>query len=173
MIWWWSFPCRPAPPSAERPTARHLAALWQRLASESLLEGYQATQAMVSCGAPAAEFLARKLQPLRTPPDQVRRLVGDLAANDWATRAKATERLGIVGAGAEPALRAALRTSESDELKARAKALLAACALPYPSRPGACRTARAIHVLERIGTDKSVALLKDLAGDETGDRLST
>ena len=173
MIWWWSFPYRAVPPSAERSTARPLTALWKRLAGESLLDGYQATQAMVSCGAPAAEFLAGKLKPLRTAPGQVRRLVGDLAANDWATRAKATERLGIVGPGAEPALRAAMRTSESDELKARAKALLAACALPYPSRPGACRAARAVRVLERIGTDKGVALLKDLAGGETGDRLST
>jgi hypothetical protein len=173
MIWWWRFPHRPAASGAKPPNARQLAALWERLADKSLLEGYRATQAMVSGGDAAAAFLAAKLRSLRTPADQARRLASALAAGDWATRNQATERLAILGPAAEDALRAAVKTDPSDELKARAEGLLAACALPYPSVPGACRAARAVRALERIGTDRSIALLKDLAAGRTRDHLST
>jgi HEAT repeat protein len=77
-------------------------------------------------------------------------------------RQKATEALEKLGEGALKPLRQALEGKPSVELRRRVEQLLAKLDLSITSGEG-LRVARAIEVLERIGTAEARQVLRDLA----------
>lgn len=138
--------------------------LWDRLASLKGREAFDAGWALVAAGDTSAEFLSRKLRatPALDPP-RVEELIGQLADPRWARREQAQTDLATLGMQAEPALQAALARSDSMEVRMRIEALLDG--IRSTSRlPGeTVRLARAVHVLERIGGPRAVAVLTELA----------
>jgi hypothetical protein len=108
-------------------------------------------------------FLDRLLKiPEDVNADVIDRLIVDLDARRFPTRKKAQEDLEKIGAKAIPALKKALDRQASEEIKKRAQELL-------DKLQGATRTppqlqaARAIEVLERIGTTEAKAVLERLS----------
>jgi HEAT repeat protein len=82
----------------------------------------------------------------------------------FGVRKQATAELARLGPLAEPALRRALAESQSEEVRARAQQLLAALDEPHQRSGQALRQLRAVHVLERIGSQEAKAVLRKLAG---------
>jgi hypothetical protein len=95
----------------------------------------------------------------------VLRLIADLDSRQFALREQATQRLLRVGRRALPALRRELLGTSSPEARQRLKALVAELetrGVPTDN----VRAARAIRLLELIGTDAACGLLRTLAGGE-------
>jgi hypothetical protein len=143
-------------------------ALWGRLDDEAGPQAYRAMCALAAGGDEVVALVAGRVGPASAEPPQVRRWIGDLDAERYAARARAYDNLSLLGRRVEPALREALKSADSPEAKSRLESLLKALALPYPATPAARRAARAIRVLERIGTPKAAALLRRLAQSAPG-----
>jgi HEAT repeat protein len=94
--------------------------------------------------------------------DVIDRLVVDLDNRRFAVRKKAFDELEKIGGKAIPALKKAMTGQASEEIKKRAKELLdklQGSALTPPQ----LQVARAIEVLERVGTKEARAVLERLA----------
>ena len=163
LAWWWQFPLGSSLARRADATAGQLRAFWSDLAREEGLRPHRAILAMAAAGDRAVAFLAERLQPV--PPDRarIRTLVTQLDSGKYAVRREAYEELSRLGRAAEPALRAALRRELSAEARQRVRQLLEACAAAYPALPEARRTARAVRILELIGTEQAVKMIERLA----------
>ena len=143
--------------------AEQLGRLWEELASTDAPTAHEAAFRLIDAGRPAVAMLAGKLRPAAGPDDRdVRRYVDDLGHSRYAVRERATEALRRLGPAVEPALRLAARDTRSEEVRARARSLLAVLDRP-PERTGqALRLLRAVHVLERIGSAEARGVLRRL-----------
>lgn len=163
LAWWWSFPpSQPAARPADRGAAP-LEALWARLAGPVGPDTYRAILSMAAGGDDAVSFIARSVKPVSAEATRIKSLIAELDHDEYAARRRALLELSRLGRAAEPHLRTALGSGPSFEARKSIEQLLEASAKPYPALPEARRTARAIRVLELIGTDQSVAVLRDLA----------
>jgi hypothetical protein len=163
MSWWWRFPL--SQPTA-RPTDRDAAtleALWAKLAEPVGPDAYRAISLMAAHGDDTVSFVARRVKSVSAEAARIKSLIAELDHDEYAVRRRALLELFRLGPAAEQYLRTALGSGPSFEARKSIEQLLQACAKPYPALPEARRTARAIRVLELIGTDQSVAVLRDLA----------
>ncbi len=92
--------------------------------------------------------------------EELRRLIEDLGHPQFKVREEASRRLKQLGPAAEAALKEAAGSATA-EVRARAKALLAARTIPAENL--ARRAVRAVGVLERIGTPEARSVLEALA----------
>jgi WD40 repeat protein len=153
---------------AGRPS--ELSALWDDLAGEAG-PGYRAIRELVAVPDRAVPMLTRHLRPVRAPDSaQLRRLIGDLDADEFDTREKATAELTSASLLAEPALREALKSPRSAEQRQRLEELLTRLDESFPRKgmPSSqqLRAFRAIEALEEIATPEARVLLERLAGGE-------
>lgn len=163
---------RVATEAAERAKARGVAApadlpgLWAALAGDPA-KAFAAIRALAAKPAEAVPLLREKLaaSPGRLAPDLARvpGLVAALGADDFAEREAATKELAGFGTAAVPALRAAAPGAATPEAQRRLADLLKNPADPA-TRPDALQAARAVEVLELIGTADARAAL-DAAAD--------
>ncbi len=163
LAWWWQFPLDSSPARRADVSAGQLKALWSELAREEGLRAHQAILAMAAGGNRAMAFLAERLKPASADAARIKTLLTQLGSERYAVRREAYEGLSRLGRAAGPALREALRTDLSAEARQRGKELLEACDAAHPALPEARRTARAVRVLELIGTQQSVQIIKRLA----------
>ena len=99
--------------------------------------------------------------------------IGELADDDFWTRERASEALAALGVAAEPALREAMRSSLSPEVRDRVSRLLIPLSAPGGwLSPARLRAIRAVEVLERIASPEAQGLLRKWATDFAGTLLS-
>jgi len=172
MVWWWRQPLARKSPAAVKLDAERMATLWKALGAEVSSETYEQALALAAGGQQAADFLARRLEPVPDQAGYVAKLVDDLDNERYAVRQRAYEGLCRIGRVARPALRKALAAEPSEELRQRAKELLAAWERPYPVLPDARRAIRAVRVLALIGSEQALRTLAALAKGMPGALLT-
>ena len=154
---------KPAPASAKAGT-KELARCWEQLASADAAEAQESIFRMIAGGARSVTLLGERLQSVSGPaPERIQQLVRELGDKQFAVREKATGRLARLGPVAEPMLRRALSDSPSQEVRARAQALLATVDDPHRRGGEVLRQLRGVYVLERIASDEARSLLRKLA----------
>jgi WD40 repeat protein len=148
---------------------KDLARLWANLGDEqSAGRAYQAMRALLRFPEEAVGLLRKHLRPVPTADAaRVARWLADLDSPDFAVREGATEELRRRGEAVEPALRKALDGRPAPEVRRRVKLLLEG--LGGANR---LRAARAVEVLERLGTAEARRLLETLAGGAPDARLT-
>jgi RNA polymerase sigma factor (sigma-70 family) len=164
----WDLPaCALGGPPA-KVTAADMETLWTDLLSDDGHKSYRAMWTLAAASKDVLTLLRSRLKPAAvTEHNRLERLIKDLDADDFETREKATAELEQIGAAAEAPLRKALEQHPSAELKQRAESLLAKQRAASAS-PEQVREARALELLEHLGTPEATALLKELAKGADG-----
>jgi WD40 repeat protein len=153
----WDLTATASPP--EKWTRKQLAGWWVNLGSTNAGRAYQAVWRLADV--PSDElvpFLRNALKPTTPDTATVRRLVADLDSADFAVRETASRDLTRLGPDAIPAIRKALKESRSAEARQRLTAVLKRLGDPR------LRLARAVAVLEQVGSSDARKLLTELAG---------
>jgi RNA polymerase sigma factor (sigma-70 family) len=160
------------PKAAPAPlTAADREACWADLAAADAGRAFAAMNRLADQPGQALPLLRERLRPARAPAEQeLRRLLADLDAAQFATREAAGRQLAELGDSAAAALRDAMRRQPSPEARRRIEALLAG--LPVVRDPESRRHLRAARVLDRIGTPEARDVLKVLAGGVPEARLT-
>jgi WD40 repeat protein len=136
--------------------------LWEDLASADLRRAYEAVWELELRRDSAVAFLASRLRPDEgISSDRIRRLREALNGSRFAVREKASRELSTLGPDARPALKRALQTENSNEVRKRLEAILAQPAGPMLD-PSTLRNLRSIQVLEQIGTPAARRLLEKM-----------
>jgi hypothetical protein len=156
-----------------KPTAAQRAEWWADLDSADASKAHQAMARLQVWPAEALALLSKELKPAagKPPADKdIQRLIGELGDDSFETREKATKALAAAGLAIRPALQKALAATKDLEKKRRLEELLRALR-PGPS-PEMLRPARALEVLERLGTPEARRLVQTLAGGSPGARVT-
>ncbi len=126
-------------------------------------QAYQAMCTLVNLRDYGVDLLAERMKPSASPlPERVRELIQQLDNESAEVRQAAHTELKRINDQAAPFLRAALKTKPTLELDRRITAILK----PLDSwkfSASQLRSRRAIQVLEWIGNERAIALLKTLA----------
>jgi WD40 repeat protein len=140
-----------------------LAALWTDLGSDNPSRAYVATNALTLAGGKTVDFLKGRLRSLPEPDaKQLRTLVAQLSSDKFPVRQAAANELTEFGSLAVPALRQALADKPALDTRRRVEGILKDIdSFVMFGEP--LRTARAIRVLERVGTPQAHDLLAALA----------
>jgi hypothetical protein len=144
---------------------------WSLLASTRGHEAHVAVWFLSEGRQEVVSFLKSKLKPAAPiNPKRVVQLIKELDNPKFSIRQSATRELRDLGPLAEKAVREALNHMPSAELRARLERLLQK--LDDVPPPKTLRQARAVMVLEHIGTPEAINLLKSLAGGPSEARLT-
>jgi WD40 repeat protein len=146
--------------AGQRQPAATPAALWEAMADTDPAAAWRALWGLADRDG-VVSFLAGRLRPVR-PADarQLASLVKALDDADFAAREKAAAALASLGEGAREGLEAALVREPSPEVRRRLDALVN---MLGPRSPRRLREARAVAVLEYVGTPEARQLLQELA----------
>jgi hypothetical protein len=138
-----------------------LKGLWADLGSDDAARAHRAHWSLVAAPRQAVPFLQAQLAPAAAAdPQHVARLIAALDDDAFLVREKATAQLEALGQTAEPALRNALAGQPSAEARRRIERLLEK---PLGKVPPGLHLARAVSVLEHIGTPEARQILLTLA----------
>ncbi|OAI47711.1 hypothetical protein AYO44_09110 [Planctomycetaceae bacterium SCGC AG-212-F19] len=136
--------------------------LWSDLADDAAV-AHQAVWTLVLAREPAVALLKERLRSTPGPdPKRIPGLIADLDSDKFATRQAAAEDLLKIGAIAEEALFKALRDKPTVEVRKRIEELLVELR-QRPTAPEQLRQARAVQVLELLGTTEARQVLQPLA----------
>ncbi len=145
-------------------TAGRLDDLWKELADEDAGRAWRAILSLESAPKEAVPFVRKQLKPGAALDDKaVARLIGQLDAEDFQEREKATEELIHAGKAAEEAVKKALGSKPSAEAKQRLEFIQSKMAGKFGPDQDELRAARGVEVLERIGTPEARQALDELA----------
>jgi hypothetical protein len=145
-----------------RADGRGFAALWDDLGRPDAKVAFAAARAWHAAGATGLRQIEARLRPASAPPPaHVARLITALASDSRPAREEATRELANYAELVEPALRVALRAARDPEQRTRLRRLLA------PLERGRLsarqrREARAVEIVERLGSREAVAFLRRL-----------
>ena len=158
------------PPIAVR-AAGHLDDFWTDLAGADAAKAYRAIWALTRTAKETVAYFARKLTPTATPDARkVQSWIEDLNSDTFVVREKANQELSKLGVLVEPALRRALATNPSLEMRKRVEKLVELLDRPLGSAD--LRAIRAVETLEHIGTAEAGALLARYAAGAARARLT-
>jgi WD40 repeat protein len=150
---------------SERPkdlTAEEWRGYWNALANEDARAAYEAIWELAARGDETVAFLRKQLHPADEGGASAHQVIADLDSREFKVRDAASRELLKLGHDAEPALREVLQGKPSAELRKRAADLLGKLA-SLAWTPEVYRRARALHVLERIGSSSAREFLRTLA----------
>ncbi len=118
-------------------------------------------------------LIASRLSPAKPGPkaELLDKVVNDLQSEKFAVREKASVQLAKVGESAVPRLRDHLAKTTSAEARRRLVRALELLDPPELS-PLRLQVNRALELLESIGSQEAIALLKNLAAGEPNARLT-
>jgi WD40 repeat protein len=146
--------------SARKPKPEQVPSLWDALNGDDRLKAYDARCRLRRAPEQALTLLQKQLRPAKSVDARhLAHLIADLDSEVFETREKATQELGELDAGAEKALRQALKDDPSAEVRRRIEGLLARIGTSREAQ----RTAWALKLLERLGTSEARRLLEELA----------
>jgi hypothetical protein len=138
------------------------AAWFKDLAGDDGERAYAALWALVRTPKASVAFLAEEPRLYSTTPvATIERWIADLDANKFAARERASRDLASILNEAEPHLKAALERNPSAEARRRIELLLHARSQGPTGRE--VLRFRVVEVLERVGTQAAVAVLRKLA----------
>jgi WD40 repeat protein len=140
--------------------------LWEELSQPDAGRAARAMSALASGGSKAVAFLRRALRKPPGDPAVARRLLEDLDDENSEIRASASTELERLGD--EAAVRQALERKPSAEMKIRLELIQAAWRRPVLRSPSLLRIDRVVLALERIGSEDSSSLLRELAEGPPG-----
>jgi WD40 repeat protein len=162
--------CYGQPPSTESFSEKQRASLWEGLADTDASAAFAAMRRLLARPTASVTLLGERLH-CAAPVDEkaIRERLHELDSDVFAARDKAANELKAVADRAEPFLRKALETKPSAETKRQLEQVLESAS---PAAPERCREARAVEVLERIGSPQARELLKSLAGGAQGAYLT-
>ena len=162
-------------PSAPAADAGQLAGWWADLAGADAdadaARAYAAVCRLADRPGPAVPWLRARLRPVAPQPRRIARLVAALDSDQFPARARAMKELEALGGQAAPALRAALQGKPAPEVRRRVEELLGRLDEPLTD-PEVLRAVRAVEALERMGTAEARRLLRELAKEAPGARLT-
>jgi hypothetical protein len=139
-------------------------ALWSSLRDADAGKAFPALGTLAAAPEEAAAFLGEQLRSIRLPdPARMARLLAQLDDESFAVREKASRQLEQLGDLAEPAMREALKKTESAEVRKRLRGILEK--LEGPGTGDRLRVSRAAEVLERLGSPAARKALEALARD--------
>ncbi len=150
------------------PTAKELEQMWTDLAkgetTEDAARAYKAVVALAAAPKEAVAYLKGQVKPIpKLDAERVKQSIADLDSQNFAARQRAETELEAWNEVAEPALKAALNSKPTLEVRQRLEKLLAKLDHPVPSGEK-LRTWRVIEALEMIGTAEARDILKQIAG---------
>jgi hypothetical protein len=136
---------------------------WAALADDSAAQAFDAICGLALAPGRAVPFLRAHLKPV-APADaeKVRRLIADLDSDDFEQRERAGAELARLGESARAQVRKSLADRPSAEARKRLEELLTRTPKSLPTGE-ALRQARALEVLELIGTPEARQALEALA----------
>jgi hypothetical protein len=150
--------------TAPRLSADALKQMWDTLADNDAMKAHTAGWELADRGEQTVVLIRERLKPVKAADKAaVGRLIAELDAEAFADREAATKSLTEMGDSAIPALRAAVKSRLSAETRSRVKRLLDAAAEPVASSGRGAQQARAIVVLQRIGSKGAKKLAGGLA----------
>jgi WD40 repeat protein len=151
---------------AIEPTPSELAALWDDLQSIDAGLAHRSLWKLVAGGPTTVKFIRGRLSPINpVPKDRLDLLTASLDSADFAVRKKATDELERLGRTAQPILAQLVASQTSPEVRRQVQRLLDKL---DPIAPEPLRAARAVTLLERLGTPEATALLEKLAQGAPG-----
>jgi WD40 repeat protein len=158
-----------AAPKGDKDFARR----WGTLRDGKPLEALEAVASLAAAKDDGVAWLEGKLAPVPKPdPAQVRKWLAQLADNDPDKRDAASRELAALGARVEAELKEALKSSSDAEVQRRLKDLLQDARPLWVRDRDTVRAVRGVYVLERVGSDRAVKLLKTLAEGDSAARLT-
>jgi hypothetical protein len=154
-------------PPGDPLSREQIAALWEQMNNPGGAIAFAAMEQLARRPADAVALVRERLRPVVTAPaERTTPLVRDLDSPQFAVRDKATHELEALGPAAEQALREALTAKPAPEPRGRIQRLLDRL------EAEGNREARAVELLERIGTSDSRRLIDKLAGGDPTARLT-
>jgi hypothetical protein len=161
-------------PAAQRPkTDKDFAPRWEALRDGKPLDALEAISALAAAGNDGVAYLEGKLAPARKPdPARVQKLIEQLNHDDLPKRDEASQELGALGTQAEAAVKKALEGKPEAEAKRRLEELQKEMRSPWVRDRDLVRAVRGVYVLERVGSERAVKLLKKLAEGDPAARLT-
>jgi RNA polymerase sigma factor (sigma-70 family) len=147
--------------------------LWADLGGADAARAYAAVWRLVDDPPRAVALLREHLRPMTRPAaEAVRPLLDDLDSDRFEVRTVAEGRLRELGEGAAPVLREALKDNPSPQRRRRVEAVLEALDTSGLLTGESLRGARAVQVLERIGSPEARQALERVAGGVESARLT-
>jgi WD40 repeat protein len=163
-------------PSVAKLTAKDLDALWSDLKSNDGAKSYQAVVRLGASGKESIPFLKERLKGgIDADPNEKRipQLIADLDDESFDQREVATAALARLAEKAEPALKQALATTQSVEVKMRAGRLLEKLKDPNATAPSTeLVKIRLLETVANIRTPEARATLQELAKGDPESRLT-
>jgi WD40 repeat protein len=145
-------------------TADTAAALWRDLSGEDGARAWQAVLALAASPNVAVPLVQKQLKPSAAPDAKaIAQLIARLDAEQFQEREDATEALIRAGRSAEDAVKKALASKPSAEAKTRLELVLGKLTGNAGPNMEEVRAARAVEVLEKIGTADAQKVLEDIA----------
>ena len=132
---------------------------------------FRTMRVLMARGDDTVAWLRQRMPPPAEPAERTVQAVALLDAGRYQVRERAQFELARLGHPGRPALLAAARTDLSPEMRRRVEILLQATRGPDLS-PDGLRSARAVEVLERIGTANALALLRIWSAGPPGETLA-
>jgi WD40 repeat protein len=149
--------------SKEKPAKIDAGAAWAGLADGDAAKAFETVVRLTESPSAAVGLVRERLKPAAAPDaKRVEQLVAQLDDDEFERREQATRELEKLSAGAEGALRKAVKAAASAEVVRRAGDLLKKVEDGAESGEG-LREARALEVLEGLGTSEARKLLEELA----------
>ncbi|HKI30698.1 MAG TPA: hypothetical protein VKA46_02315 [Gemmataceae bacterium] len=145
-------------------TAETVAELWKDLAGEDSARAWQAILNLTSAPKETVPFVQKQLKPTGAPDAKhIAKLIADLDAEAFQERESATEELVRAGKTVEEAVKKALDNKPSAEAKQRLEFVLSKLSGNLGPNMEEVRAARAVEVLEKIGTPEAKKVLEEVA----------
>ncbi|MBM4069542.1 MAG: hypothetical protein FJ271_11420 [Planctomycetes bacterium] len=143
---------------------------WNLLGDPNPTPAHEPLWTLVAAGEQTVAFASKQLRPVpRLDKDRVRQLLAKLHGDQFLVRDKATDELEAFCDAAAPYLREALSKEAKLEVRRRLDRLLARI---EPHSSHSLRRARAIAVLEHIGSSEAHKVLQGLADGAPEARLT-
>jgi len=142
--------------------------VWHTLNEQDAAKAHAAIRVLAGDPAKSVAFLRDLVEPASGPDaKKLEKLIADLGNPKFTVREKAHKELDRLGDAAAPALRKAVESNASAEVRKAAKKLVDNMGV-QPLTHDQLRLVRVVEVLEHAGTPEAIELLKKLAGGATG-----
>jgi WD40 repeat protein len=160
------------PQALGRARGGKLSEAWDVLAERDARLAYSGMASLAAAPAEAVRLLRARLRPAPVPTGaELDRVVGQLGAEAFADREKASAELERFGPNAVAGARERLGLSPAPEVRRRLRAFLERHDGPNPS-PYHLRCVRGVGALESVGTAEARALLAELTKGSADDPLT-
>jgi hypothetical protein len=148
-------------------------ALWNDLVCDDGGKAFRAVVALTAAPKQTVALLTERLKPVAAPDARrVEKLIADLDSDTFDVREKAAKELESIAEQASDALRKALESPPSAEVRRRIEALLEPQEPGRRQSPETLRQVRAVEVLEHVATPEARQLLEALSRGVAGARLT-